>query len=115
MPDYAPGMRFLIAAVFVFLAACSNADPTPPAAAPTPTTPRTVTGVVVDIESRALNEVDSFTLKDGDETYEIFIDPAREYGFPLSHLNAHQTGGEPVAVDVEERDGRLVALTISDV
>ncbi len=108
-------MRFLIAVAFVFVAACSNGESAPPAADRAPAMPRTLTGVVVEIESTSLTNIQSFTLKDDDEVFEIFIDPAHDYGFPLAHLNEHRAGAEPVAVDVEERDGRLVALTISDV
>jgi hypothetical protein len=57
---------------------------------------------------------DSFVLKDGDERYKIFISSKVDYGFPLAHLNAHRASGEPVKVDIEERNGRPVALTIED-
>jgi len=104
-------VRVLVAVLLVLFAACGATETT---AGSAPPTPRTITGVLVQIESTGLDDVESFTLKAGDEMFEVFIDPQRDYGFPLSHLNAHRTGGEPVAVDVEERDGRLIALTIAD-
>lgn len=74
-----------------------------------------VTGVVVEIESEGLEDVRSFTLRSEGETYEIFIDPNVDYGFALSHLNAHRASAAPVTVDLGERDGRLYALSIVDV
>ena len=71
-------------------------------------------GVVVDIESRALGDVQSFTLKDLDKTYEIYIDPEITYEFPVSHLAAHRAAAEPILVGTETRDGRLYALSIAD-
>lgn len=97
-------VAFIAAAVAA--AACSGSAPDGP--------PSRLTGVVVGIEARGVTEVDSFTLKAGDETYEIHIDPDRGYGFPPSHLNAHRAGAEPVTVRVSERDGRLIALSIRD-
>jgi hypothetical protein len=99
--------------VLLVLAACSSE---PPAAEPTaePENPR-LEGVVLAIESTSLDDVTSFTLKDGDETYEIYIADDVEYGFPLGHLQEHVQQAAPVAVDTEERDGKLYALTIEDV
>ncbi|HVF54284.1 MAG TPA: hypothetical protein VNC78_11875 [Actinomycetota bacterium] len=76
--------------------------------------PSSVTGVITDIDSEAIDEVRSFTLKDGDNVYEVNIADDVEYGFPLGHLNAHMTGAEPVTVELEDRDGTLVALSIED-
>lgn len=75
---------------------------------------RELTGVVVSVRSQGLTEVTGFTLKDGDRLYDIAVDPDISYSFPLDHLNAHKASAEPVAVVVEERDGRLVALEITD-
>ena len=93
-------------------AACGGDDPEPVAASDAPSE---VTGVLLDIESEGLGEVTSFTLKDGDETYEIFIDENVDYGFDLGHLNEHMTAGDPVKVPLEERDGKLYAQSIDDV
>lgn len=101
----------LVAALLalVALSACS-AEP----AGTEPENPR-LEGVVVAIDSASIDDITSFTLKDGDETYEIYIADDVEYGFPLGHLQEHVQGAEPVAVDTEERDGKLYALTIEDV
>lgn len=75
----------------------------------------THTGIVTNVESEGLNEVSSFTLKSGDETFEILIDESVTYGFPLGHLEEHRVSAAPVEVEVEERDGDLYALSIVDV
>ena len=71
-------------------------------------------GVVVDIDAVGLGDVRSFTLKDLDKSYEIYVDPTITYEFPVSHLSAHRAAAEPVLVGVERRDGRLFALFITD-
>ena len=76
--------------------------------------PAKVTGVLTDIESEGIGEVRGFTLKDGDDMYEILIDPEIEYGFDLGHLQEHLSGSLPVTVELEERDGSLYAQTIED-
>jgi hypothetical protein len=43
-----------------------------------------------------------------------WIDPARDYGFDLSHLHEHLTTGDPVIVGGRMKAGRLVALSIED-
>jgi hypothetical protein len=75
--------------------------------------PDQVTGVIIEVQ-RAQGDITGFTVDAGSETYEIVIDPGRNYGFDLEHLVAHRATGDPVRVDVDDRDGRLVALTILD-
>jgi hypothetical protein len=73
-----------------------------------------VTGVVVEIESRGLNEVESFTVKTGDRRVKILVDGDTEFSFTPSHLNEHRATGEPVAVEVDRRSGDWVALSVQD-
>ena len=73
-----------------------------------------LTGIVLDVESRSLTDVRAFTMRSQGEECEILIDPDRKYGFPLPHLNDHKVAADPVLVEVEERDGELVALSIDD-
>ena len=73
-----------------------------------------VTGVVIEIESRGLNEVQSFTVRSGERRVKIFVDGDTEFAFTPSHLNEHRATGEPVAVEVDRRDGDLVALSVQD-
>lgn len=70
--------------------------------------------MVVEIDSPALGDVRAFTVKDGDDFYEISIDPEVDYGFNLGHLNEHRTTAEPVRVELEQRGDELVALSIED-
>ncbi|HEV2755260.1 MAG TPA: hypothetical protein VG318_05740 [Actinomycetota bacterium] len=92
-------------------AACGGDDEAAPAERDVPSE---VTGVLLDVESEGVDEVVSFTLKDDDETYEIFIADDVEYDFPLGHLSEHLSTGDPVRVPLEERDGKLYALSIDD-
>jgi hypothetical protein len=75
----------------------------------------TLEGVLIDIDSTAIDDINSFTLKDGGETYEIFIDDSIDYGFPLGHLQEHVQSSGPMRVETEERAGKLYALSIEDV
>ena len=109
-------MRVLIALLCCasFLGAgCGGDDPATPAAEQREV-PSEVTGVLLDVESEGVDEVVSFTLKDEDETYEIFLADDVEYGFALGHLSEHLSTGDPVKVPLEERDGKLYALSIDD-
>ncbi len=93
-------------ALALSLVGCDGAEPS--------SAPDQVTGVIVEIESVSLEDVESFTLRSEGDVYEILIDPEIEYGFPLSHLNVHRTSAEPVVVELDERDGELYALSIED-
>ena len=102
--------RTLLALVIALsIGSCSD-DGTVPAS----DAPGEVTGVLTDIESASIGDVQGFTLKDGDKTYEILIDEEVEYGFDLGHLQEHLSGSLPVTVTLEERDGALYALSIDD-
>ncbi len=81
----------------------------------TPGENQEIVGLVVDIRTGSgFGEVESFTVKDGPQEYEVFVDPNVTYDFPLAHLNAHLAGADPVRVEAETRDSRLVAVTIGD-
>jgi hypothetical protein len=107
----------LVAALALLGAACGGDDGEAPAEGEpvaAEDAPDEVTGVLLDVESEGVGEVTSFTLKEGDETYEVFIADDVDYGFALGHLNEHLTTGDPVRVALEVRDGRLFALSIDD-
>ncbi|MGH2695185.1 MAG: hypothetical protein ACRDJJ_10295 [Actinomycetota bacterium] len=76
--------------------------------------PSTVTGVVIEVSSAGLGRVESLVVKDGDDTFEILIDPDVDYGFNLDHLHEHRATGDPVRVELDQRDGDLYAQTIED-
>lgn len=108
-------MRKLLALLccLVVLAACGGDDgedvPSDVANAPSQ-----VTGVILDVQSEGLQEVTGFTLKDGDATYEILIDPNTDYGFDLGHLREHLRTGDPVSVPLDADGDKLYALSIDD-
>lgn len=66
------------------------------------------------MESTSLTEVQSFKVKSDDKIYTILIDPNTELGFPPAHLNEHRVSGDPVKVEIDERNGDLYALSILD-
>ena len=114
-------MRKTVAVVLICLAllgaSCGGDDAEDPSGGDTVAAedaPDEVTGVLLDVESEGVGEVTSFTLKEGDDTYEIFIADDVEYGFPLGHLSEHLSAGDPVRVPLEVRDGKLYALSIDD-
>jgi hypothetical protein len=73
-----------------------------------------VTGLIIDVRGRG-NDVRSFTLRSGDQTYDFSIAPEVDYGFQLGHLRTHQSSLFPVRCKFERRQGRLYALEIADV
>jgi len=76
--------------------------------------PDEITGPVVKVDAKSLGEVTGIELKQGDETYEILIDPEIDYDYNLGHISEHLSSGAPLRVEVEERDGKLFATSISD-
>jgi hypothetical protein len=58
--------------------------------------------------------VTGFDLDAAGESYQILIDPARDYGFDLAHLREHQSTGDPVRVRLQQREEALYALRIDD-
>jgi hypothetical protein len=73
-----------------------------------------LTGLIVDIRGRG-NDIRSFSLRTGDETYDIRIAPGVDYGYPLAHLRAHESSLLPVRCTIELRGGLIYALEIVDV
>ncbi len=76
--------------------------------------PSQVVGVVTEVESER-GRVSAFTVEaEEGETYEVFVADDVDYGFDLDHLYEHEETGDPVRCRVEQRDGRLYALSILD-
>jgi hypothetical protein len=73
-----------------------------------------LTGVVVAIESSGLNRVERFTLQHEGRRVTILVDEDTNFAFAPGHLAEHRATGEPVAVEVERRDGRLYARSVDD-
>ena len=77
-------------------------------------TVKSVTGVVVDVQSRSLTTLDLFTIRAEDGTVFTFTSTERFVGFTPSHLNEHRAFAVPVTVTYEDIEGNLVILSIDD-
>ncbi len=99
------GIALLFAGAALAATACGGDAAEPP--------PSEVTGLIVAIEGEG-SDVRSFTLESDGEAHEIHIAPDVDYGFDLAHLHEHERDREPVRCDLEQREGRLYALTIDD-
>lgn len=72
------------------------------------------TGVITDIESSGLNEVTSFVVRHDGTTSIVYVREDFDYGFPIGHLQAHLTSGDPVIVVGTVIEGKLFADSIVD-
>ena len=114
------------------LAACSAPAATPPDPSADPSAPASpgrsaagsggavpespVAGVVLDIESRGLNDVRGFTLRtNGGDTYPFVMGELENADdFPPGHLTEHQAAAAPVLVFFRVENGELVVYRIED-
>ena len=95
--------RRTVATLLLLAVACGNE----------PVVPDRLTGVVTEVRPSS-GAVEAFTVETTFEAYEILIDPRRDYGFDLRHLDDHRATGDPVVVRVEQRDDAAYALSIED-
>lgn len=81
---------------------------------PTPL-PSHAEGLITEVRPED-GEPQSFLLATEQEgTFEILLADEVDYGMDLEHLREHMDEELPVRVQLEERDGRAVALLIEDV
>ena len=99
----------MLALVLALATACGSGT----GEAPDPTPIGDVTGVITQVETRG-DEVVAFTLAAEGSTHRILIEPDRDYGFDLAHLEEHRATGDPVLVRTRTRDGEHFALSIED-
>jgi hypothetical protein len=101
----------LVLGLALAISSCGGSESSGVEAATPP--PDRITGVITELrfEGDALQEFEVETLQD---TYSIFIDPERDYGFNLGHLRSHKRGQIPVDVTLEVRGGDLYAVDILD-
>jgi hypothetical protein len=98
-------VRRLAALALVATVACGSA--------PEPA-PEAVTGLITSIGRNGAGTIESFAVRQEDTSYDVRIDPGRDYGFDLEHLAEHRAGRLPVRVTLDERDGVLYAVEILD-
>jgi hypothetical protein len=75
---------------------------------------RTIAGVIVKIDVRTIEDIESFTLLNRGREYLIHVDDDTEFAFPPGHLNEHRTTADPVEVVAEKRADGLYALSVDD-
>ena len=75
--------------------------------------PSEVPGSIVELRGDGA-EISAFTVESDGRRLEVWIADDVEYGFDLEHLQEHADSGDPVRCALEERDGRLYALSIAD-
>jgi hypothetical protein len=87
----------------------------PAATAPT----QTVRGVLLDVSSTNLQQVDTFTVR-ADDGRELSFIVAPNFNADVSHamtpghMRQHMALADPVLVTYREQDGKLVALSATD-
>lgn len=96
----------LVSALIGVAASCGGS-------APSRQVPSQATGVIVRIENVGAS-VRSFTLDSDQGELQILVAPDVDYGFDLRHLHLHKTLRAPVRCMLQERDGKLYALSILD-
>jgi hypothetical protein len=106
------------AAVLVLLvgAGCSAAAATGPSPAPT----QTARGVLLEVVSPGIQQVDRFTLRTDDGQLLSFVaDPNFNAGathvMTPGHMRQHMALADPVVVTYRDDNGTLIALSATDV
>ena len=95
----------------LLLAGCS----TPPATAQT----QTVRGVLLDVVSPSIQQVDRFTLR-ADDGRELLFTAAPNFNQNVSHvmtpghMRQHMAMADPVTVTYRQENGSLIALSAVD-
>jgi hypothetical protein len=107
MVRHNPRVRSALALVLALSVGCGAAEPAE--------APGRVEGLIVEIERDDAGEIRAFTVETRDEQrYEVAVDPGRDYGFDLEHLEVHREQALPVLVRLEERGDVLLAVEILD-
>ena len=73
-----------------------------------------VRGMVLEVVGRNIVELESLRIRDASGKEWTFGAAQGSIGFSPSHLREHQLAGKPVLVTYVIRDGRLLAVDITD-
>ncbi|HSW41569.1 MAG TPA: hypothetical protein VLM76_03570 [Patescibacteria group bacterium] len=100
------GLRRLLAilALVTVLVACGSGS-------------STAVGIVTDVESRSLTEVDGFTIRTEEGTFMTFRIGNLELdagAFPASHLHEHLATAQPIAIAYRAEPGGNIAYRLVD-
>jgi hypothetical protein len=76
-----------------------------------------VTGVIIDVQSESLSDVDTFTVRDDDgETFVFHVAPDAAQdpveGFNPTHLRSHALVAARVKISYRRADDELLALKL---
>ena len=94
------------AVLFVMAVACGEAD------TPSGTTEH-VRGMIVEVVSRNITEIETLRVRDGQGKEWVFVTEGY-VGISPSHLKEHQLAGQPVLVSYVKKGKDLVALDVAD-
>lgn len=104
-------MRSVLLIVLAVGVACSTSEP---GADPSPSPPPSeVTGLITETIYEG-EQMMSFVVESREGSFEILLDPERDYGFNLKHLEVHRNQELSVQVPLESRDGVLYAVDVLD-
>lgn len=76
--------------------------------------PAEVTGLITAVERNDRGTITAITVDADGGAYDIRIDPGRDYGFDLEHLEEHRAQELPVRVTIEQRGDDAFAVEILD-
>lgn len=105
-------MRRLLLILALLLAACESDGSGSNARTDYPP-PDRVTGIITEIDFED-DRVVGFFVETRTGDWDVRIDPDRDYGFNLKHLEQHRARELPVDVPVEQRGDELYAIDILD-
>ena len=94
----------------------ASARPTEVASTPSEPLRQTEVGVVIDLDSSSLTDVEGFTIRTPDGRTVVFRIGELENGveFPPAHLGVHMADAYPVLVTFVEQDGERVVVRLDD-
>jgi hypothetical protein len=98
-------------ALVAFASACSSQTAA--------TNTQTVRGVLIDVQARGLQQLDSFTIRTADGQELTFVpgqnfNQGEAHAMTPGHMRQHMALADPVTVTYRQENDRLVALSATD-